>query len=356
MRRASLGLLVIVVSLISTKIVRADEPTPAPAPSDTPAGTPAAPKSAIDIALEDQQARNFARACLALKKAYREDPRPRTLFLLAQCHDQWGQIATAAVLYEDYEAAFDKLSDDEQKGEADREEIASKRRTEIEKRIPKVVLKLPREAPGSSRVMRRSSEGGPLVPVALGIPLPIDPGEHVLITQVPGRADAFTKFVLKEGENRVVELNVPVQSADGDPTQKPKPIQPVPTLTPPLDPGISGRRVAAYTLGAIGAVSLVGGIVTGAITFAQKDPIANNCLATNQKICNPTGVGAKETAKISGLVSTVLFPVGGVGLVVGTILYFTEPPPSKFGRDDTRWHWNVAATPGFAGVEVTRNW
>jgi hypothetical protein len=354
MRLQPLCSVVLAAIVMHSADVLADEPPPAPA-TPTPAPT-AAPQSAIDIALEDQKARNFARACIALKKAYREDPRPSTLFLLAQCYDQWGQVATAAVLYEDYEAAFDKLSEEDQKAEGDREEVASKRRGELEKRIPKVVLKVPREAPDSTKVMRRSPDGGPLVPVAIGIPLPIDPGEHVLVTQIPGRVEVFTKFTLKEAENKIVEINIPPPSADGDPTKKPKPIQPVPTLTPPLDPGISGRRVAAYALGGVGIAGIVGGVVTGAITYAQKGPIDQNCLATNQNICNPTGVAAKETAKISGLVSTVLFPVGVVGLGVGAILYLTEPPPSKFGSAEPRWRWNVSAAPGFAGAEAEVRW
>ncbi len=350
MRLHPLFSFVIAAFLAHSGDVLADEPPPAPGPAE------AASRSAIEIALEDQKARNFVRACLALKKAYREDPRPATLFLLAQCYDQWGQVASAAVLYEDYEAAYDKLPADDQKAEADREDIASKRRAELEKRVPKVVLRVPRDAPESTRVLRRSSEGGPAVPVAIGIPLPIDPGEHVLVTQVPGRAEAFTKFTLKEGENRIVEVNIPSASADGDPTKKPKPIQPVPTLTPSLDVGISGRRIAAYAFGGVGVAGLLGGVVTGAITFAQKDPIEKNCLATNQKICNPTGAGAKQTAAISGLVSTVLFPVGAVALGVGAILYFTEPPPSKFASVEPRFHWNVAAGPGTAALEVNYRW
>jgi hypothetical protein len=349
MRHQPLFSVVLAAFLAHAGSVLADEPPPAPGPG-------ASAQSAIDIALEDQKARNYARACIALKKAYREDPRPSTLFLLAQCYDQWGQVASAAVLYEDYEAAFDKLPVDDQKAEGDHEEIASKRRGELEKRVPKVVLRVPRDAPESTRVMRRSSEGGPAVPVAIGIPLPIDPGEHVLVTQVPGRVEVFTKFTLKEGENRIVEVNVPPASADGDPTKKPKPIQPVPTLTPSLDIGTSGRRIAAYAFGGVGVAGLLGGVVTGAVTFAQKDPIEKNCLPTNQKICNPTGVSAKQTASISGLVSTVLFPVGAVALGVGAILYFTEPPPSKFGAVERRLGWNVVAGPGTAAFEVNYRW
>ncbi len=350
MRRVALFSVVLAAALVHVGNVRADQP------ARDPDAAPPGPKSAIDIALEDQKARNFASACLALKKIYREDSRPSTLFLLAQCYDQWGRIATAAVLYEDYEAAFDKLPDDEQKAEADREEVASKRRAELEKRVPKVVLRVPAEAPGTTKVLRRAAEGGTLLPVALGIPLPIDPGEHTIVTQIPGRADAFTKFTLKEAENRIVEVSIPSPSAAGDPTRKPAPIQPVPTLTPSLDVGMSGRRIAAYTMGGIGILGVLGGFGAGAVTFAQKDLIAKNCLPTNQKLCNPTGVDAKNTAKTAGLASTILFPIGAVGLGVGAILYFTEPPPSKFGSTEPSFRWNVAAGPGSAGVEAEYRW
>jgi hypothetical protein len=334
-------------------VFAADDPPASPPPSDAAAGTP---KTAIDIALEDQKARNFARACIALKKAYREDPRPSTLFFLAQCYDQWGQVATAAVLYDDYEAAFDKLPEAEQRAEGDREEIASKRRTELDKRIPKVIVRVPADAPSATRVLRRASEGSPPVPVALGIPLPIDPGEHVLITEIPGRAEGLTKFTIKEGESRTVPVNIPPPSSVEDPTKKPKPIQPVPTLTPTLDPGTSGRRIAAYVFAGVGAAGLLGGVVTGAVTYAQKDPIEKNCLSTNLKMCNPTGVSAKGTAEVSGLVSTVLFPVGAVALGIGALLYFTEPPPSKFGSIAPQFRWNVAAGPGMGGAELEYRW
>ena len=350
MRREALFSVVLAAALVHVGNVRADEPAPK---SDASAS---GAQSAIDLALEDQKARNFASACPALKKIYRDDSRTSTLFLLAQCYDQWGRIATAAVLYEDYEAAFDKLSDEEQKAEADREEIASKRRAELEKRVPKVVLRVPVDAPGSTKVMRRGADSGALLPVAIGVPLPIDPGEHTIVTQIPGRADGFTKFTLKESENRIVEVKIPPPSAAGDPTRKPAPIQPVPTLTPSLDVGMSGRRIAAYAVGGIGVLGVLGGFVAGAITFAQKDAIEKNCLPTNQKMCNPTGVNAKNTAKIAGLSSTILFPIGAVGLGVGAILYFTEPPPSKFGSTQPSFRWNVAAGPGSAGVEAEYRW
>jgi len=160
------------------------------------AKTGPAVSAAVESALADMQAGAYDTACPALKKAYREDERPSTIFHIAKCYDAWGRIATAAVHYDTYLAAFDRLTPTEQKEERDREEEASGRRQALEKRIPKVVLKVPNDAPGATRVLRRGEDGTTMIALALGIPLPIDPGEHVLTTESPGRPTAFTKFVL----------------------------------------------------------------------------------------------------------------------------------------------------------------
>ncbi len=321
----------------------ADEPASGDAPSK--------PQSTLERAQLDLEGGRYAEACKALKDAYREDPRPATLYRIAACYDKWGRIATAAVHYDDYLAAFGQLSDTEQKAERDNEETASARREALEKKIPKVMLRVPRDAPGTTRVLRKPLEEGPLVQVAIGVPLLIDPGEHVLTTEVPGRASVFTKFTLREGENRVVDVKVPTEAETGSPTKTAKPLQPVPSLMPSLDPGISGRRVAAYTLGGIGAASLLGGVVTGVITWAQKEPIEKNCRG---KICNTTGEGAKDTAAITGTISTVIFPIGLAALGAGVILYFTEPPPSKFGSAEPKVRF--FATMGPSAGEVGLQW
>jgi hypothetical protein len=315
-----------------------------------------APKAAADSIDADIAAGRFKEACAALKQRYIEDAVPATLYRLAECYDKWGRLATAAVHYDDYLVAYDKLTDTSRKEERDHEEKASRRREELDKRIPKVILRVPRDAPDTTRVLRRTQDEGPLVPVAIGVPLLIDPGEHVLTTEVPGRVSVFTKFSVKEGENRNVEVQIPAASGKVDPTSKVKPLQPVPSLMPALESGVSGRRVAAYTLGGIGAVGVLGGIVTGAITWAQKSPIEQNCLAANPKICNPTGEGAKQTAEITGLVSTVAFPVGLVTLGAGIILYLTEPAPSKFGAAEPKIRVGAALGPGAGALDVGVRW
>lgn len=326
-------------------------PSPALA-DDEPVG-----KSAFDEAMADLSAGRYKTACPALLKAHRAEPRPISLFYLAECEEKSGRIATAAVHYDDYLAMFDQLSDSEQKDERERERLASARREALEKRIPHVTIRLPADAPGTTRVTRQSPDGGDAVQIAVGVPLPIDPGEHVASTEVPGRPRYDKRFFVHEGDKLFVDL--PVAKADESitPTRRAEPLKPVPSLLPPLDPGIPARRVTAYVLGGVGAVSVLGGVVTGAIVWAQKSPIEQNCKSYNNKtICNGTGQSAKDTARISGIVSNVAFPVGLASIATAAILYFTEPKQSKFGTNENRVQVGAYVLPSSAALQVGVSW
>jgi len=343
-----------VALVVASAPLRAEEP----AEAETTDG-----KGAADSIEADLAAGRFKEACSALKQRYLQEERPVTLFRLAECYEKWGRIATAAATYDDYLAAYDKLTDSQQKEERRREEIASKQREVLEARVPKVILRLPRDAPSDTVVKRRPFEDGPLVAVAVGIPLPIDPGEHVLTTEVPGRASALTKFTVQERDKRNIDVEVPSASDKIEPTNRLRPVEPKPSLLPPLDPGISGRRVAAYSLGAVGALGLLGGVVTGVITWAQKEPIATNCKPWTDPVdkatklaCNDVGVSAKETAGVTGILSSILFPVGVVALGTGITLYLTEPPPSRFGAAPPQLRVGTAVGVGAASLEVDVRW
>jgi len=337
-----------VALVVASAPLRAEEP----AEAETTDG-----KGAADSIEADLAAGRFKEACSALKQRYLQEERPVTLFRLAECYEKWGRIATAAATYDDYLAAYDKLTDSQQKEERRREEIASKQREVLEARIPKVILRLPRDAPSDTVVKRRPFEDGPLVAVAVGIPLPIDPGEHVLTTEVPGRASALTKFTVQERDKRNIDVEVPSASDKIEPTNRLRPVEPKPSLLPPLDPGISGRRVAAYSLGAVGALGLLGGVVTGVITWAQKGPIENNCnLTLDPHFCNTEGKNAKDTAYVTGLISSVTMPAGLVALGTGVLLYLTEPPPSRFGSAEPKVRVGAAVGAGAGSLEVNVRW
>jgi hypothetical protein len=113
--------------------------------------------------------------------------------------------------------------------------------------------------------------------VALGVPLPIDPGEHYVMTQPPGGTRWEKRFFVQKGDRQTLDLTVASPDDDAKTVRYSKPLEPVPALLPPLERGTSGQRIAAYVAGGIGAAGLLTGIVTGAIVWSQKSVISSNC-------------------------------------------------------------------------------
>lgn len=298
-------------------------------------------------AVKDMGDKKFDRACPALRESYKLDPRPVVLFYIADCEEQSGKVATALVTYDDYLAAFDRLSPTEQKEEAQREQKATERREALQRVLPKITLTLPNDAPDGTK-LTRTSRDGVAVPVAINVPLPVDPGEIVIHVQAPGRPDWDHRFFVNKGDQKTVQVPVPPADKNTERAAKVgRPLEPVPSYLPPLESDASGQRIAAFVAIGVGAAGILAGSITGAITWGQKGPIEANCL---NHVCNLDGQAAAENAKTFGTVSTVTFIVGGVGLAAGAALYFTLPAPAKLSAVPSR----ITARP--AGVEVTWQW
>jgi hypothetical protein len=307
--------------------------------------------------MADFAAKRYATACPTLRKSFRAEARAETLFRLGECEEAAGNITSAAALYDDYLALFGRLSPSEQKEEKDRERVAVRRREALEKDIPHVIFKLPAQVPDGLRVTRRPKDGGDPVEVALGTPLPIDPGEHYIATSAPDRATWEKRFFIHKGEQLTVDLDVmPPDPAKA--TRFSKPIEPVPNLLPPLEPRTSGRRVAAYVTGGLGVAALLTSAVTGAITWGQKGTIDTNCMdePSMKRICNTVGQDAADLAKTLGTVSTVTIVAGGVLLGTGVVLYLTEPTPNKLGAAPGRVTFGLNAAPMGAGATAKWTW
>lgn len=318
---------------------------PGAARADEPASTD--PDALLEQALRDMKDKKLERACPALRESYRQDPRLNVLFHLAECEEQSGKVATAVGLYEKYLEKFDKLSPSEQTDEAVREEKATARRDALARELPKVTLKLPANAPAGSKVTRTSADGLQ-VALVLNVPLALDPGEVVLRVQAPGHRDVEHRFTVKGGEQKTVELPVPILDRGTERNARVgKPLEPVPSYLPPLENDSQGQRIAAYISGAIGVAGLAAGAISGGYTWGQAGIIEKSCV---DQLCTPKGEEAKDTAATYGTVSTVTFAVGGVALAAGVILFVTAPSPSKLSAVPAR----VVARP--SGVDVTWQW
>lgn len=279
------------------------------------------------------EADRIADACPALRKSFRLEKRARTLFHLAECEERAGRIATAALHYDEYLNMFERLSPPEQRDEGDREKQAFKRREKLEADIPRVTFKLPASAPVGTKVTRGADKSPDPVPVALGVPLPIDPGEHWVRTEVPGGSPRDKRFFVQKGDRLVIDLTVATEDDGPKTIRYSKPVEPVPVLMPPEEYDNSGRRLATWISGGIGVAGIVTGIVTGAVAWSQKGVVSSNC---REGLCNLEGEEAADLASAMGTVSTVAFPVGLAGIGVALVLILTEPEEGRLGAAPRR--------------------
>jgi hypothetical protein len=284
--------------------------------------------------LEDMKAGKFDTGCPAIEESLRLDPRPGTLFTLAECHAKAGHLASAVARYQDYLELFARLTPDQQQKQRGRDKIAAAKKAELGPDVPQLTLVLP---PGAPRDLVVERDGVLLAAPALGIALPVDPGDHVVTTRAPGGPLSQQRFALARGEKKSLTLVVELPPPEPPPPPKPLPPPPPPPLPPPVavvplpprpppppppKPASTARRTAAYAAGTFGVAGAIVGGIFGGLTLAKKTVITANCTGL---ICNHDGKAAADSAQILGAVSTAGFIAAGAGLGAGVVLLLTEP-------------------------------
>lgn len=284
-------------------------------PAQAMAQDVAAAEALFNKGVADMTAGRYEKACPALAESQRLDPRPGTLFTLAECHAKGGKIATALTVYEDYQRSVASQRPAVRAKHGARLKMALAQIDKLRPEIPSLTLALPPSPPSGTRVRRDGTE---LSAAALGIALPVDPGEHVVVVESPGRRAWEQRITLARGDKKTVELRVGASTDAADPALQAPPTADTPSKGTPSQ----GQRIAGYVVGGVGAATLVMGAVTGGLTLAKKATINDNCSGTK---CNHEGKLAADSARTTGLVSTIGFGVGAAGLVAGVVLLLTAP-------------------------------
>jgi hypothetical protein len=260
----------------------------------------------------------FEEACPAIEESYKLDPLPGTLFTLAECEARRGRIATAVKRYEDYLALYAALAPERKKKQGDREQVAREQTARLSPLVPELTLTLPPAAPPGTVVTR---DGAPVAAAALGVAMPVDPGDHEIAVQAPGGPATLMRVTLGKGEKKGLLLEVKELPVT--------PPAPVALPTPAPEGGTSGRRIGAFVVGGVGLAAVVVGAITGALAIAGKSTINQNCGSSigrsDPAACNATGKSAADSVKTYGLVSTLGFGVGIAGVGTSVVLLLTEP-------------------------------
>jgi hypothetical protein len=289
------------------------------------------PAAAADLFHEGRVAMstsNYALACGKFAESERLDPRVGTLINLALCEEALGLVATARRYWEQATDLANATGDS-------RVAYTTEQLGVIDRRVPRLVVRLGASAPAGTVVHRDDVELGA---ASLGARLPVDPGKHTVFAVAAHHADGPAVTVeLGEGESK----EVVVESGDLLPDASPEPVVTVPAVSPaPKSEHSLGtvRRVALAT-GVAGVVGFGVGSYFGLQAIAHENGSPGVC---HGQLCDAQGAAVRKGAIQSADESTGAFVVGGVLLAAGIAMWILAPASST-GEP------SVALLPGVVG-------
>jgi len=205
-------------------------------------------------------------ACEKFAASQKADPALGTLLNLAVCHERDGRSATAWLEFSDVASLAHKA------GDSAREKYAVARLNQIEPTLHKVALDAEAPVDGIVLVLDATTS---VTPLAFGVGIPVDPGEHELRATAPGRAPWLGHFTTT-AEPGTERVTVPALKIEETPAPAPAPLapaapaaaapQPAP-VPPPAEQEKSGldlRHGLVYGGLAVAAVGIGTGIYFGA--------------------------------------------------------------------------------------------
>jgi hypothetical protein len=296
--------------------------------------------------VEDMLAGRFEQGCTRIAQSQKEDPKPGTVFTLAECFARWGRIASAATQYAAYLETVRALPPNQQVAHAERVVVAKSEYEKLLPDIPELVLVWPGAPPRDATV---TVDGAEIDQETLGRARHVDPGQHMVAVSYPDGSQSTRKVAVELGQT----LRVILPSASGD---RPPPIPE--DRSPATDEGKkrgTSQRTWAYIIGGLGTAGVLVGAATGIFVLQQTKVIDKECkpIAPGVEECSSDGLSAARDAKAAGTVSTIAFAVGGAGLAVAIPLLLTAPSePTHQAKRRSGWQVGLNATPGGGGLSL----
>jgi hypothetical protein len=265
---------------------------------------------------------------------------PTHLLFLARSYAKLGQLVRAQEAYnrivrEQLPSNAPPQFNNAQK--AAQEEISS-----VEPRIGRLTIQL--KGAEDAKDLNVTVDGKPILAVMVGVPQPIDPGEHRIEATAAGKRAQAQSITLKDGERTTVTLQlqadsgaavVPAAAAVGAAAAA-APNEPMPTSTSPAsataapptqDQGVQGEagpsKVPAYVAFGVGAVGLgLGTVFTlkWASKRSEADDLCNNPDGSCPESARPKIDELDKQGTTAGTIGLIGFGVGAVGIGAGITL------------------------------------
>jgi hypothetical protein len=288
----------------------------------------------------------YAEACPKFAESNRLDRGAGTLIHLGDCYEKNKQTASAWATYKEAASAAQAL------GRKDWEKLASQRASALEAKLAHLTIKVDK----ANDKMEVTRDGTSVSQASFNLPIPVDVGPHTVEATAAGHTSfRTTAMVSKDGES--VEVSIPKLEPETPATSTPTPPPPTTTTGPKAEAGTgSGQRTIGFIVGGVGVAGVAAGAITGLMAMGKSSDAKATC-ASDGPCASRDAVDASESAKTLGLVSTIGFIAGGVGVAAGAALIFTAPKESdaratKTGVAPARVRVAPNAGPSGAGLTV----
>ncbi len=257
------------------------------------------------------------------------------LLYIARSHEKLGQLVAARETY--LKITREKLADGAPDAFRDAQQKAQTELAALEPRLAKVTIVVKGEGAESAKVQMDGAD----VPAALvGIPVPVDPGEHKFVATTAGATSGEKTQSFTEGGAQTVELElvagqsaVPGGETGGNTSGK---------IDESSLQGTNGLRIGSYVAFGVGVVGLVGGTVFSFSAKSKRDDASALCNVPPDNHC-PGGADGDKVRKLDSdadsarTLSIVGFVVGGVGIATGVTLFVLSNNKKSTARTVTPW-------------------
>ncbi|HVY29221.1 MAG TPA: hypothetical protein VHB79_21830 [Polyangiaceae bacterium] len=272
---------------------------------------------------------------------------PPHLLFMARAHAKLGQFVKAREAY--LKIVKEQLAPNAPQAFRDAQSAAEEERKQVEPHIGK--LKVAVEGADGAKDLSVAIDGQPFSTVLLGVPQPMDPGDHTVTATATGFKAAPATVSLKDAGSGSVVVKMEVDNSVPPPSAAPAAaaapgaltVSTAPNGAPPSDSGASGNsslRTASYVGFGVGAVGIVLGTVF-VMKSASNRKDADNATAELEKVGSTTGgpcsvaamtcrgdidsaqkvTDADDKARSAKTLGIVSYIVGGVGVAAGVTLF-----------------------------------
>ncbi len=210
----------VVAAVTWAAVSLAQPPTAAAAPSTTELE---AARAAFGEGLTFEAQGRWADALDRFQRAAAVRASPQVSFHLGLCFEHVGRLVDALDAFVRVER--DALGDSNVRRTG---KLAERHVAALRKRLPVLLLHAPPSMDGTEPSV--SLDGRALQNAMFDVPLPVDPGEHVVAVQAPGRATSEERFVARESGRAELTLRL------GAELPQPPPGERAPDVTAPAKP------------------------------------------------------------------------------------------------------------------------